>query len=192
MPLKPDHAPARRRRSRLVRPAVAVSVVCAVATGGAYGAGWGPFAPRTPHADPVAVAQARAFLADWAAGRTERAGARTTSPDQAKTVLRSFTTGLDISKPDLSAGRAKVAKDGTVTVPFIAKMPVTDMGTWTYESVIPVRRQENGSWKITWSLPVVHPKLSSTDKFRLTREDTTSRPVTDRNGSACPRKPAPP
>ncbi|MBW5423353.1 penicillin-binding protein [Streptomyces sp. BG9H] len=172
----------RRGRSRLIRPAIAAAVACAVAAGGTYATEWGPFAPGKPDAAPEAVSQARAFLADWAAGRTEQAGARTTRPDRARDVLRGFTTGLDISKPDLTAGRARAAKDGTVTVPFAAKMPVTGLGTWSYDSNVTVRRQDDGSWKVAWSLPLVHPRLSSIDKFRLKREDTADRQVTDRNG----------
>ncbi|MGW3831573.1 penicillin-binding transpeptidase domain-containing protein [Streptomyces microflavus] len=176
-------APARRARSRLLRPAAVAVVACAVAAGGAYALQWGPFSAATPEVDPAAVAQARAFLADWTGGRMESAGARTTSPDEAQNILRNFTAGLDISKPKLTAADASVATDGTVTVPFSAKMPVKELGSWSYESEIPVRRQENGAWKVDWSLPVVHPRLSSTEKFRLTREETDTLQVTDRTGA---------
>ncbi|MGB8941136.1 MAG: penicillin-binding transpeptidase domain-containing protein [Streptomyces sp.] len=188
-----EHATASRERPRLLRPAVAaaVAIVCAVTAGGAYATQWGPFAPEIPEIDPAAVAQARAFLADWAGGRMESAGARTTSPDEAQNVLRNFTAGLDISRPKLAAADASAATDGAVTVPFTAKMPVTDLGTWSYDSEIPVRRQEDGSWKIDWSLPLVHPKLSSTDKFRLTREDNSAPQITDRTGAPMPPETSP-
>ncbi|MET9699997.1 penicillin-binding transpeptidase domain-containing protein [Streptomyces sp. NPDC006529] len=161
---------------------MATVAVCTAAAAGAYAAEWGPFGPGQPAVHPDAVAQAEAFLADWAGGRAESAGARTTSPDQAQTTLRNFTAGLDIAKPALTAGAASAAKDGTVTIAFSAKMPVTGLGTWSYDSQIPVRRQEGGAWKVAWDPSLVHPNLSSTEKFRLQREDTGTSPVTDRTG----------
>lgn len=128
------------------------------------------------------MAQAEAFLADWAGGRAEGAGARTTSPDRAQTTLRNFTAGLDITAPSLTAGAASVAKDGTVIIAFSAQMPVTGLGTWSYDSQIPVRRQQDGAWKVAWDLSLVHPNLSSTEKFRLQRQSTEATPVTDRSG----------
>ncbi|WUC76917.1 penicillin-binding transpeptidase domain-containing protein [Streptomyces sp. NBC_00536] len=82
---------------------------------------------------------------DWAGGRAESAGARTTTPDQAQSVLRNFTSGLGIVKPTLTVGAASPAKDGAVTVAFSARMPVPGLGTWSYDSRIPVRRQEDGA-----------------------------------------------
>ncbi len=190
MPELEHPAPTRGRR-RLPHIAVAAVGVAAVAAGGAYVAHWGPFEPDRPVTDPAAVAQAQGFLADWAAGRTESAGARTTSPDQAQTALRNFTAGLDISKPALTAGAARAAEDGTVTLAFSAKMPVTGLGTWSYDSQIPVRRQDNGAWKIAWDLSLVHPSLSSTEKFRLQRQETDAAPVTDRTGKPLSADPGP-
>ncbi|MEV0990835.1 penicillin-binding transpeptidase domain-containing protein [Streptomyces sp. NPDC049949] len=163
---------------------MAAVAACMVAASGTYAAEWGPFEPGQPAVHPDAVAQAEAFLADWAGGRADSAGARTTSPDQAQKALRNFTAGLDITEPNLSAGAASAAKDGTVTVAFSAKMPVTGLGTWSYDSQIPVRRQEDGAWKVAWDLSLVHPRLSSTEKFRLQREDAGTSPVTDRTGQA--------
>ncbi|MEU6981175.1 penicillin-binding transpeptidase domain-containing protein [Streptomyces sp. NPDC046371] len=178
-----DHQlPPHRRASRAARPAVAGAVALAVVAGGAYAAEWGPFGPGTAPVDPAAVSEARAFLADWAAGRIESAGARTTDPDEARTIIRNFTAGLEISKPRLTAAEAKAAEDGTITVPYSADMPVTGLGTWSYDARIPVRRQADGSWKVTWALSVVHPQLSRTEKFRLTRQDDAAPPVTDRAG----------
>ncbi|WP_086722837.1 penicillin-binding transpeptidase domain-containing protein [Streptomyces carpinensis] len=179
------HTTTRRHRGRRpgLRAGVAVTVLTAVAVGSAYAAGLGPF-ERDDAPDPAAVAQAQAFLADWAGGRLDSAGSRTTSPARAQKVLRSFTAGLDISKPELTAARATTEDDGTVRVAFTAKMPVTGLGTWTYRSELPVREQENGSWKVDWSLSLVHPHLSDTAKFRLEREDTPLPKVIDRNGTS--------
>ncbi|MFG2624404.1 penicillin-binding transpeptidase domain-containing protein [Streptomyces sp. NPDC048473] len=189
LPSPPDadfgHTATHRHRSRRpgLRAGIAVTVVTAVAAGGAYAAGLGPF-ERDDTPDPAATAQARAFLADWAGGRFDSAGSRTTSPARAQEVLRNFTSGLDISKPELTPARATTEDDGTVRVAFTAKMPVTGLGTWTYRSQLPVREQKNGAWKVGWSLSLVHPHLSDTAKFRLEREDTPEPKVTDRNGTS--------
>ncbi|MEU6313129.1 penicillin-binding transpeptidase domain-containing protein [Streptomyces sp. NPDC047014] len=183
MPESEHPVPALRPRPRLPRTAVAVAAAAAVvATAGAYATRWGPFGPDRLAVDPAAVAEAKAFLADWAGGRAESAGARTTSPDEARTALRNFTAGLDIAEPDLTAGAASAAEDGTVTLAFATRMPVTGLGTWSYDSRIPVRRQEDGAWKVAWDLSLIHPRLSGTEKFRLQREDAGSSPVTDRSG----------
>ncbi|WP_141312224.1 penicillin-binding transpeptidase domain-containing protein [Streptomyces spinoverrucosus] len=172
----------RRRPRRRVRAVAAVGVVLAVGAGGAYAAGVGPFARGDAGPDPAALEQARAFLADWAGGRLPSAAARTTSPGTAQEVLGNFTAGLDISKPNLTAAQPLLAEDGTVTVPFTARMPITDLGTWTYKSELPLREQGDGSWKVDWRLSLVHPRLSETEKFRLEREETGAPEATDREG----------
>ncbi|MFC7980716.1 penicillin-binding transpeptidase domain-containing protein [Streptomyces sp. NPDC057336] len=180
----PHLAPPSRRRPRNgVRAVAAVGVVLAVAAGGSYAAGFGPFARGDDGPDPAALRQARAFLADWSAGRLPSAAGRTTSPGTAEKVLQSFTAGLDIDKPGLTAAEdAKEAEDGALTVPFTAKMPVKGLGTWTYESELPLREQKDGAWKVDWRLSLVHPRLSDTEKFRLEREETPPPKVTDRHG----------
>ncbi|MYS69569.1 penicillin-binding protein, partial [Streptomyces sp. SID5926] len=134
--------------------------------------------------DPAATEQARAFLADWAAGRLPSAAGRTTEPGKAQEVLQSFTAGLDIEKPKLTAAAdgVKEGEDGTLGIPFTARMPVTGLGTWTYESELPLREQDDGGWKVDWRLSLVHPRLSETEKFRLEREESTPPKVTDRAG----------
>ncbi|MEU6841761.1 penicillin-binding transpeptidase domain-containing protein [Streptomyces sp. NPDC046716] len=179
------HLPTRRRASRSPLKAVcAVAVVCAVAAGGAYAAGLGPFDRSSDTRDPAAAAQARAFLADWSHGRYDGAAGRTTNPARAADVLQSFTAGLDITKPRLTASAAESADDGTVRVPFSAKMPVKGLGTWTYTSQLPLREGDNGDWKVDWSLGIVHPHLSEKAKFRLDREDTAPPRVSDRHGKS--------
>ncbi|GGV81526.1 penicillin-binding transpeptidase domain-containing protein [Streptomyces massasporeus] len=169
-------------RRKATRAVIAGAVVLAAVAGGAYAAGVGPF-ERDTGPDPAAGKQARAFLADWAAGRMESAAGRTTSPGTAQRVLDSFTAGLDIDEPELTAKPATETGDGTVAVPFTARMPVTGLGTWTYESKLPLRKQGDGSWKVDWRLSLVHPRLSDTEKFRLEREETEPPEVTDRDGT---------
>ncbi|MFD8542950.1 penicillin-binding transpeptidase domain-containing protein [Streptomyces sp. NPDC059649] len=180
-----DSATTRRRQPRpVVRTVTAVAVVSAVVVGGSYAAGLGPFARGATEPEPAALAQARAFLADWAAGRLPKAADRTTRPTTAQEVLRNFTTGLDIHRPTLTAATTPTqAEDDTVSVPFTATMPIADLGTWTYRSKLPLRKQGDGGWKVDWSLSVVHPRLSGTRKFHLAREDADAAPnVTDRRG----------
>ncbi|GHF06667.1 penicillin-binding transpeptidase domain-containing protein [Streptomyces morookaense] len=174
----------RRRTGPVIRTAGAVAVALAVVAGGAYVAELGPFAPGPPVPDPEATAQARAFLADWAQGRLADAGGRTTSPGKAQEVLRNFTTGLAVDKPTLTAHSARIAQDGTVDVPFTAAMPVADLGTWTYDGTVPLRKQDDGSWKVAWTLSLVHPHLSDAEKFRLDREGADGPKATDRAGRA--------
>ncbi|MET9497230.1 penicillin-binding transpeptidase domain-containing protein [Streptomyces sp. NPDC006552] len=185
----PGPAPSDRRRPPRrtgLKAVVAVSVVLAVAAGGAYAAGAGPFARGDEPLDPAAAAQARAFLADWAGDRLDGAAARTTNPATAREVLRNFTSGLDIRGPRLTAARAARTGDGDgeVRVPFTAKMPVSGLGTWTYRSQLPLRKQGNGGWKVDWKLSLVHPHLSESAKFRLEREETAAPQVTDRAGAS--------
>ncbi|MET9253528.1 penicillin-binding transpeptidase domain-containing protein [Streptomyces sp. NPDC003717] len=181
-------SPSSRRRSRpVVRGVVAVAVVLGVVAGGAYAAGVGPFAGGAggdDGPDPAAMREARAFLADWAAGRLPSAAGRTTRPGTAEQVLQSFTAGLDIEKPRLTAAaEPKEAGDGALAVPFTARMPITGLGTWTYASELPLRRQDDGGWKVDWRLSLVHPRLSDTAKFRLDREEAAAPEVTDRAGT---------
>ncbi|MGY0019543.1 penicillin-binding transpeptidase domain-containing protein [Streptomyces sp. YJ-C3] len=180
------HVTTYRRRPRRTgrRAAVAVTAVLAVTAGGAYAAGLGPFERGDGAPDPAALTQARAFLADWAGGRLDGAAARTTDPAAARQVLRNFTAGLDIKGPRLTAARATRADDGSVRVPFTAKMPVTGLGAWTYTSGLPLREQRGGGWKVDWKLSLVHPHLSESAKFRLEREDTAAPKVTDRTGAS--------
>ncbi|MZD53274.1 penicillin-binding transpeptidase domain-containing protein [Streptomyces sp. SID5606] len=178
-------SPRRRGPRNGVRAVAAVGVVLAIAAGGSYAAGLGPFARGDDGPDPAAMEQARAFLADWSAGRLPSAAGRTTRPGTAEEVLQSFTAGLDIEKPKLTAAKeAEEAEDGTLGVPFTARMPISGLGTWTYESRLPLREQENGDWKVDWRLSLVHPRLSDTEKFRLEREETAAPKVTDREGTS--------
>ncbi|MFJ3547718.1 penicillin-binding transpeptidase domain-containing protein [Streptomyces sp. NPDC090114] len=177
----PHTGPGRRRPRRTAKAFTAVAVVAAVAAGGAYATGLGPFGGEDGP-DPEAVAEARAFLADWSAGRLPEAAARTTGPDRAEEVLQGFTAGLDIEEPELTAGTPKDTGDGTVTVPFTARMPVTGLGVWTYDSKLPLRQADDGAWKVEWKLSLVHPRLSDTEKFRLEREETAPVEATDRDG----------
>ncbi|MEU1702802.1 penicillin-binding transpeptidase domain-containing protein [Streptomyces pseudogriseolus] len=183
----PDLSPSAPRRGprAAVKALVAVTAVAAVAVGGAWGAGLGPFAGESGP-DPEAVAEARAFLADWAAGRLPAAAARTTRPDRAEEVLSSFTSGLDIDRPVLTAGRPVEDEESgghAVTVPYTARMPVTGLGTWTYGAELPLRERD-GEWKVDWRLSLVHPRLSGTEKFRLEREEAEPVRALDRAGRA--------
>ncbi|GAA2274461.1 penicillin-binding protein [Streptomyces ruber] len=190
-PLPPTGRAGRRRPGGRARAAVAAGVVLAVAAGVTYAVGPGPFAPGPAGPDPAATARARAFLGEWAAGRLPEAAALTSDPTEAERVLRGFTEGLDIGDPALTPGTAafgtaggddEAGGRGEVFVPFTAKMPVGGLGTWTYESGLPLREQEGGGWKVDWRPSLVHPGLSTAQKFRLEREDAPLAEITDREG----------
>ncbi|OKJ68726.1 penicillin-binding transpeptidase domain-containing protein [Streptomyces sp. CB02460] len=176
------HTSGRRRTSRSpLKVTAAAAATLALTAGGAYAVKIGPFDNGPNALDPAAAAQARAFLSDWSRGRYDAAAGRTTSPARAGEVLRSFTEGLDINSPRLTAATAERADDGVVSVPFTAKMPVKALGTWTYTSRVRLR-EEKGTWKVDWSLGLVHPHLSDQAKFRLEREETSTPDVADRHG----------
>ncbi|MGW3206417.1 penicillin-binding transpeptidase domain-containing protein [Streptomyces sp. NPDC001135] len=177
-------ATSRRKPRRTVRAVTATAVVTAVVAGATYAAGLGPFARGTSRSGPApaAVAQARAFLADWAAGRLPNAAGRTDRPGTAQEVLGNFTKGLDIGRPTLTAAAPVEGGDGTVSVPFTARMPVTGLGTWTYKSTLSLSKHAAGGWKVHWTLSLVHPHLSDSAKFHLEREDADPPPAVDRNG----------
>lgn len=188
---RPPRSPAgragRRRTGGRARASGAAGVVLAVAAGVTYAAGPVPFAPGPAGPDPAATARAHAFLEEWAAGRVSGAAALTSDPAEAERVLRGFTEGLEIDGPALvpAAATRGGADGGEVLVPFTARMPVAGLGTWTYESEVPVRKEreeEGGGWEVAWDLSLVHPELSATQKFRLAREDTPLAEVTDRRG----------
>ncbi|SHM22936.1 penicillin-binding transpeptidase domain-containing protein [Actinacidiphila paucisporea] len=177
----------RRRKSRRTwRTVAVVAALCAAAAAGTYAVGVRPLARGgaggAPAPDPAAVSQAHAFLADWAAGRRPGAAARTTSPDSARQVLDNFTEGLDIGRPVLTPAAATRVRDGAVTVPFTARMPITGLGTWTYASKLSLGRQDDGTWKVDWALSVVHPDLSPAAKFHLEREEAAAPQAFDRHG----------
>ncbi|WP_371525500.1 penicillin-binding transpeptidase domain-containing protein [Streptomyces sp. NBC_01283] len=176
--------PGRRPTRKAPRVVVAAGLALALAAGIGYATELGPFDPGPAIPDPEATKQARAFLADWEAGHMARAAALTSRPEQAERVLNSFTAGLDISRPKLTPGAVTAGEDGAVTMAFTARMPVTGLGTWTYSSAVPLRKQDDGAWKVEWALSLVHPKLSATDKFRLERDDTAGPEINDRDGNA--------
>ncbi|WP_432160694.1 penicillin-binding transpeptidase domain-containing protein [Streptomyces sp. NRRL F-5630] len=182
-PWNPPQGPPRRSRPALIA-LLAVLLALALTALGLYVTKTGPFA-RASGPDPAARAQARGFLADWSHDRLDAAGARTTHPAEASRVFGSFTAGLEITRPRLTAGTAREEKDGAVEVPFTARMPVKGLGTWTYTSQLTLREAKGGDggrWLVDWGLGLVHPRLSDTAKFRLDREDTNGPKAKDRHG----------
>ncbi|MET7458618.1 penicillin-binding transpeptidase domain-containing protein [Streptomyces sp. NPDC005574] len=165
MPNVGHRAPRRHRWPWLI-----LAVSAAFAAAATYIIHWEPFAPDSSVVDPYAVAEARAFLFDWAGSNFSGAGGHTDNPQQAESVLTKFNQGLDIKEPDLTVGHASVSKDGSITVPFAAKMPISGLGIWDYQSSLPMHQSKNGTWKVHWQLSLVHPHLSDTAKFHLDRE----------------------
>ncbi|MFE7586715.1 penicillin-binding transpeptidase domain-containing protein [Streptomyces gardneri] len=176
---------ARRVRRRRWPAVVVTGALVAGAAGWAvvYGPLKADEPPRT--VDPEAVRTARAFLGSWAAGDLPAAARLTDSPAKAEETLRNFTAGLEIAKPVLTAGAARVdgaAQEGA-RVPFRARMPVAELGTWSYGSELAVARTEAG-WRVRWELPLIHPQLDDKQRFKLVEEESAELAAVDRDGKA--------
>ncbi|MFI6421348.1 penicillin-binding transpeptidase domain-containing protein [Streptomyces sp. NPDC050842] len=174
---------ARRRRW----PAVAVTGALVAGAAG-WAVAYGPLKkgeepPRT--ADPEAVRTAQAFLRSWAAGDLPAAARLTDSPAKAEETLRNFTAGLEITKPALTAGAARVDGEAGAgaRVPYRARMPVAELGTWSYGSELAVARTEAG-WRVRWELPLIHPQLNDKQRFKLVEEESAELAAVDRDGKA--------
>lgn len=133
-------------------------------------------------ADPEAVRTARAFLAAWSAGDLGAAGQLTDTPAKAEQTLRNFTAGLEIAKPVLTPGVARADGEGA-RVAFSARMPVAELGTWSYGSELGVARTDAG-WRVRWELPLVHPQLNDKQRFKLVEEESAELAAVDREGRA--------
>lgn len=146
------------RRGRLV---LATALALALATGVACTPEIDPIG-GSDGPDPAAVKAARDFLDDWAAGRVEQAGRLTSRPEEATRILSSFTDALEIEKPVFETSAPDMADDDSVHVPFTARLPITGLGTWTYESSVPVSRTD-GEWEVEWEAagPVVRDLLAA-------------------------------
>ncbi|MEV5972613.1 penicillin-binding transpeptidase domain-containing protein [Streptomyces sp. NPDC051921] len=126
---------------------------------------------------------ARAFLASWASGDLAAAGRLTDSPAKAEQTLRNFTAGLEIAKPRLTAGAARAEGDAGARVAFAARLPVADLGVWSYGSELGVARTDAG-WRVRWELPLVHPQLNEKQRFKLVEEESGELAALDREGRA--------
>ncbi|WBB64557.1 penicillin-binding transpeptidase domain-containing protein [Streptomyces sp. WMMC500] len=180
-------APVRRGRRRRRRGPVLAAVAVVLAGGGYWAATAGPLdggADGGGAADPAARRTAERFLDGWSAGRMGAAAKLTDSPAEAERILASFTEGLEIGRPKLTAGRARADGDGGARVAYTAKMPVRGLGTWTYAATLPLTRDDGGTWRVRWELGLVHPKLTETEKFRLVREESAQLDAVDRDGAA--------
>ncbi|WP_344294462.1 penicillin-binding transpeptidase domain-containing protein [Streptomyces synnematoformans] len=167
-----------------------LAVVAVVLAGGGYWAWAGPLDGGTDDgsggtADPGARRTAERFLDGWEAGRMGAAARLTDSPAQAERSLVSFTEGLEIEDPELTAGEARADGDDGARVTYTAKMPVRGLGTWTYDATLPLTRAgDDGPWRVRWELGAMHPKLTETEKFRLVREESAELAAVDRDGAA--------
>ncbi|MFW6692623.1 penicillin-binding transpeptidase domain-containing protein [Streptomyces sp. MAR4 CNX-425] len=180
-----DRRPRPRARRRRRRGPVLAAVALVLAGGGywAWGADGGEDGGGA--ADPGARRTAERFLDGWAAGRLGAAARLTDSPAEAERILASFTEGLEIEDPKLTAGEARADGDDGAEVTYTAKMPVRGLGTWTYDATLPLARAGDGdAWRVRWELAAVHPKLTETEKFRLVREESAELDAVDRDGAA--------
>jgi cell division protein FtsI/penicillin-binding protein 2 len=129
-----------------------------------------------------AQAEGAAFLADWQAGRTDQAAARTSDPKAAAQALRELSTGLRVSKAQLDGGRITGCEDAAPCVlPFTAHLDLASLSRWRYDSSLTLAEQGD-RWLVTWTPAVVHPKLTGQTRLRRVRELPPRAPILDRNG----------
>ncbi|MEV6395758.1 penicillin-binding transpeptidase domain-containing protein [Streptomyces sp. NPDC051907] len=173
----------RRRGRRRWPAAVAAVALAAGATGWAvvYGPLKSESAASRTAADPAAVRTAQSFLANWAKGDLAAAARLTDAPQAAEQTLRNFTAGLEIARPVLAAGEATADGEDGATVAYRAKLPVAELGAWSYDSRIGLDR-EDGRWRVHWELPLVHPELTDRQKFKLVKEESKELSAQDRDG----------
>ena len=121
-----------------------------------------------------------AFLADWEAGRDRRAAAQTDAPRAAASALKANRLGLDGAR--LDAKTLELSKSGDRAEAGVRlRWTVPGLGPFTYESRIPVRKEE-GEWRLHWTPKLVHPKLERDTRLGTTRLAFERAPILDRDG----------
>ena len=126
---------------------------------------------------------ADAFLADWSRGDDRAAARRTNDPRAARAALAANRRGLDGAK--VSATRAgDVSEDGgSATARVDVEWEVPAIGSWSYESEVPLRK-EGDEWRVRWDPALVHPALEGGTRLGTTREAPERASIRDRDGRA--------
>ncbi|MYS82289.1 penicillin-binding transpeptidase domain-containing protein [Embleya scabrispora] len=111
---------------------------------------------------------ARRFLGEWQTGNWTGAGALTTDPNAAGAALVGLDDGLRVSSRRLTAGEAQPERpDGSVLVPFEARLTLKDAGEWTYTGTLTVARAPGRGYLVGWAPTALHPELTSTTRLKL-------------------------
>lgn len=154
----------------------------------------------------MAAAGAQEFLAAWAKGDLEAAGALTDKPDTAIATLKAFQdkvkpsaitltpgttpTAAPSSSPSAakSAGASASASASAATgteVPLSFRAKVEFAGTtnvWNYEGRLGLVKMSDGKAVVRWAPTVVHPKLDSGESIGQQPVSAEPAMVLDRNG----------
>ncbi|MFI6582374.1 penicillin-binding transpeptidase domain-containing protein [Embleya sp. NPDC050493] len=111
---------------------------------------------------------ARRFLAEWQAGDWSAAGALTTDPSAAGAALVGLDDGLRVGGRQLTVGEAQPERpDGSVPVPFEARLTLKGAGEWTYTGSLTVAKTPGRGYLVGWAPSVPHPKLTATTRLKL-------------------------
>jgi len=128
-------------------------------------------ATRGEDTSPVVPGQSEAelFLAAWSAGDFTRMQSLVSDPNThvAKEIGEAMA-GLHARSATYTLGAIQEA-EGKRTATFSATVDVGGLGSWTYQSTLPLVATDNG-FRVTWSTAVIHPSLRSTLKLDRTRE----------------------
>jgi hypothetical protein len=131
-------------------------------------------APAEAPPPPSAAEVSSEFLAAFAAGDAQAAGALTDAPDDATATLTEVWRSLAPTSVTASGDAlAESAQAFTVTWTFGPER------TWAYESAL--RLVEDGEWRVHWDPALVHPKLRAGHTLSL-REQVGQPAVLDRDG----------
>ncbi|MDH6127910.1 penicillin-binding transpeptidase domain-containing protein [Kitasatospora sp. GP82] len=137
---------------------------------------------------------ATAFLAAWAKGDLEAAGALTDSPDTATATLAAFrdkvkpsSLTLAVGGPATAAASAApgAAPAGQIPLGFKATVEFDGSSTpWSYDGVLGMVRLSNGKSAVHWTPTVINPQLTSGKSISVRPLPASgSSSLTDRNGA---------
>src|SRR5262245_39533938 len=136
---------------------------------------------REDTSDPAPAA--RAYLADWEDGDWDAMAARVIDPPSR------FADDHQAVVDDLHVGSATYELDSvdrgeggqTAVAQFSAKLELTGLGEWTYDSTLSLQRTD-GRWLVEWSPATIHPKLREGQHLARTREVPERAPILDSAG----------
>ena len=91
-----------------------------------------------------------AFAAAWSAG--DQAGMASLTADSGREVdlaIRQFQGALGVTGTEVEAGSAEDV-DGGASAPLTVSQTLAGLGTWTYDTELPLVRSED-DWVVDWS-----------------------------------------
>ncbi|MDQ0382317.1 penicillin-binding transpeptidase domain-containing protein [Amycolatopsis thermophila] len=144
---------------------------------------WGGSSPDEPRAGGTATADsgtvAARFLAAFARGDADAAGALTDAPREASVVLADVRRGL--APAAVSAPLGQVRPGGArATATFHVTWTIAPGQEWTYDNTLDLVAS-GGQWLVHWSPAVVHPRLRA-GQLLAVRTRAGKNALVDRNG----------